>query len=151
MQRSIPNKKSIKELFLYSLLYVIYESLSSIYVFLPPLFGVLFVLLIKYLDKDDTISALFISFCLIVFEADKGYVLFSSIIYLLFIYKLILPKIIQNVSCDSCIKAFYILSAYLGFYLANVIVGYIFLLQTPEISYYIVYYILIEFIIVSLL
>ena len=151
MQRSIPNQKSVKELFLYTLLYVVYESFSSIYLFLPPLFGVLFVLLINALDKDDTVSVIFISFCLVVFEADRGYILFSSVIFLIFVYKIILPRIIQNVSCYSCIKILYILLAYIGFYLANTLISNIVLLPLPGINYYIVYYIVIEFFIVSLL
>lgn len=151
MQRSIPNQKSVKKLFIYTILYIVYESLSTIYPFLPPLFGVLFLLLVNALNKNDTISVLFISFCLLVFEADKGYILFSSIIFFLFVYKFILPKIIQNTSCNPCINAFYVLVAYLGFYLINVLIGNIFLLPIPDISYYIVYYIVIEFIVVSLL
>ena len=151
MQRSIPNQKSVKDFFLYTALYVLYESFSTIYLFLPPLFGVLFVLLVNALDKDDTLSVVFISFCLVVFEADKGYILFSSIMFLLFVYKFIIPKIIQNVSCYSCIKASYILLAYIGFYLVNSLISSIFLLPPPSVNYYIIYYIVIEFFIVSLL
>lgn len=151
MQRSIPNKKPVKELFLYTLLYIIYESLSTIYLFLPPLFGLLFVLLVNALNKEDTLSVSFIIFCLIVFEADKGYMLFSSVIFLLLAYKFILPKIIQNVNCSSCVKFSYILVAYIGFYMLNSLVASIFLLPEPNINYYIVYYIVIEFLIVSLL
>ena len=151
MQRSIPNQKSIKNSFIYIVLFIVYESLSSIYLFLPPLFGVLFVLLINALNKNDTISVVLIAFCLIIFEVEKGYILFSSIIYLLMIYKFVLPKIIQNTSCDSCIKIFYILFAYIGFYLFNAFFSNIFLLPPPSVNYYIVYYIVIEFFIVSLL
>ncbi len=151
MQRSITNKKSIKNYFIYTILFVVYESLSSIYLFLPPLFGVLFVLLINAIDKNDTIAVIFIAFCLVVFESQMGYILFSSIIYLLLIYKFILPKIIQNFNCYSCIKVSYILLAYFGFYMFNSFFANVFLLPIPTINYYIVYYIVIEFLIVSLL
>ena len=151
MQRSISNQKSLKEPLIYTLLYVIYESFSSIYLFLPPLFGVLFALLISSLNKENTLYVMFVTFCLVVFEADKGYVLFSSVIYLLIVYRFILPKVIQNVSCNACIKASYILFAYIGFYLFNTVIANIFLMPIPSISYYIIYYIVIEFFIVSLL
>ena len=151
MQRSIPNKKSLTDSFLYILLYVLYESLSSIYLFLPPLFGVLFILLASALKKDDTLSIVLISICLVVFEADKGYILFSSLIYFVVIYKFILPRIIQNSNCYSCIKISYVLLAYLGFYLFTYLLAHIFLMPIPSISYYIIYYIVIEFFIVSLL
>ncbi len=151
MQRSIPNKKSLNNSFIYIILFIVYESLSSIYLFLPPLFGVLFVLLINALNKNDTSSVVLISFCLVIFEADKGYILFSTVLYLLVIYKFILPKIIQNSSCYSCIKLSYILLAYVGFYLFDLLLANIFLMPVPHINYYIVYYIVIEFLIVSLL
>jgi len=151
MQRSISNKKSIKNYFIYTILFVVYESLSSIYLFLPPLFGVLFVLLINAINKNDTVYVIFIAFCLVVFEVEKGYILFSSIIYLLMIYKFILPKITQNFNCYSCVKVSYILLAYIGFYLFNSFFANIFLLPMPSINYYIIYYIVIEFFIVSLL
>jgi hypothetical protein len=111
----------------------------------------LFVLLINSLNKNDTVSFIFISFCLVIFEADKGYTIFSSIVYLLIIYRFVLPKIIQNFSCYSCIKILYVLLAYIGFYLFNSLLANIFLLPVPSINYYIIYYIIIEFFIVSLL
>lgn len=151
MQRSIINKKSVKVSFSYIILYIIYEGLSSIYLFLPPLFGVLFVLLMDALKKKDTITVLLISLCLIIFEADKGYILFSSIIFFFLAYKFLLPKISQGSNCTSCIKMFYILLAYLGFYFFNILLANIFLLEIPSINYYIIYYIVIEFFIVSLL
>ncbi len=151
MQRSIPHKKSLTDSFVYIILFIVYESLSSIYLFLPPLFGVLFVLLVNALNKNDNVTFLFVSFCLLIFEVDKGYAIFSSIVYLLFVYKFILPRIIQNFSCYSCIKISYVVLAYIGFYLFNLLLANIFLLPIPDISYYIVYYIVIEFFIVSIL
>lgn len=150
MQRSITNKKSIAPL-VYIVLFAIYESLSSIYLFLPPLLGVLFVLFVYALEKEDTISVMAIAFCLVIFEADKGYILFSSIIYFIIVYKLIMPRLIQRTSCYSCIKISYILLAYLGFFLFNYILSKIFLSPMPTINYYIIYYIIIEFLIVSIL
>ena len=151
MQRSIPHKKSVADSFIYIVLFVLYESLSSIYLFLPPLFGVLFVLLINALNKNDNIGFFFVSFCLLIFEVDKGYSIFSSIVYLLFVYKFVLPKLTQNFSCYSCIKISYVLLAYIGFYFFNLLLANIFLLPNPELNYYIIYYIVIEFLIVSIL
>jgi len=150
MQRSITNKKPVESI-LYIILYAIYLSLSSIYLFLPPLFGVLFVLFARALKNEDTISILFISFCLVLFEADKSYMLFSSIIYFTLIYKFLMPKITQNFSCVSCIRFSYILLAYIGFYLFSTLLSNIFLIPMPSINYYIVFYIVIEFFLVSLL
>jgi hypothetical protein len=150
MQRNSTHQKSLTPL-LYIIFFIVYESLSSVYLFLPPLFGVLFVLFVYALNKEDVPSLFTILLCLLLFEADKGYTLFTSIIYFIIAYKFIMPKIIQNVSCNSCVKISYILLAYFGFFLFNVILSKLFLLPMPAINYYIVYYIVVEFLIVSLL
>jgi hypothetical protein len=151
MQRSISDQKSLGNIFLYVIAFILYESLSSIYLFLPPLFGVLFVLLVNALDNDDTFFMIVVAFCLVIFEADKGYILFSSVVYFLLVYRFVLPKLIQNFSCYSCIKISYILFAYIGFYFFNLLLANIFLLPIASINYYVIYYIVIEFLIVSLL
>ena len=151
MQRSISHKKSLKNSLIYILLFIVYESLSSIYPFLPPLLGVLFVILIDNLNKSNTIGVVLIAFCLVIFEAENGYILFSSMIYLLIAYRFILPKIIQNFNCYSCVRFSYILIAYIGFLVFNILISSVFLIDLPTANYYIVYYIIIEFFIVSLL
>jgi hypothetical protein len=150
MQRSITNKKSLAPL-VYIVLFAIYESLSSIYLFLPPLLGVLFVLFVQALEKEDAISVMVIAFCLVLFEADKGYTLFTSIIYFIIVYKFIMPRLIQSTSCYSCIKISYVILAYLGFFVFNYLLSKIFLSPMPTMNYYIIYYIIIEFLIVSIL
>jgi hypothetical protein len=150
MQRSISNQNSLVP-FVYVLLFVVYESLSSIYLFLPPLFAVLFVLFVDALKKEDSLYIFLTAFCLVIFESQMGYPLFSSIIYLGLVYKFIIPKLKKNFGCASCIKAAYVLLAYLGFYIFLTLLSNIFLLPMPSISYYIIYYIVIEFFIVSIL
>ncbi len=150
MQRSITNQKPLDS-FIYIILFMIYESLSSIYLFLPPLLAVLFVLFAKALKKEDSVGIALIVFCLIIFEAEKGYILFSSIIYFLLIYRFIMPKLNQNFSCIFCIKISYILLAYIGFFFFTLLISKVFLLPAPSINYYIIYYIVIEFFIVSIL
>ena len=150
MQRSITHQKPLT-LFAYIFFFIVYESLSSIYPFLPPLLAVLFVLFAKALKSGDTLLVLLISFCLVVFEAEYGYLLFSTIIYFVLVYKFVLPQLNKNFSCNSCINISYVLLAYLGYYLFCVLLANIFLLPMPSIDYYIVYYIIIEFLIVSIL
>lgn len=150
MQRSLSNQKSLKP-FLYVALFVIYIGLSSIYLFLPPLLVILYVLFTDAIDKDDTVYIALVSFCLIIFEVEKSYFLFSTIIYFTIIYKLVIPKLKQVISCKSCIEFFTVLIVYLGFYLFCLLFANVFLAPIPSISYYILYYILIEFFIVSIL
>ncbi len=150
MQRSLTYKNSLTPL-LYVAFFVIYESLSSIYLFLPPLFSVLFLFFINALDKEDSLAIFLIIFCIVIFESDKGYPIFSAVIYFVLIYRVVLPKLIQNFSCPPCIKISIVLLAYLGFYFFNSLLSNIFLTPMPSINYYIVYYIILEFLIVSIL
>ena len=150
MQRSISHQNSLTTL-LYVVLFILYSSLSSIYLLLPPLFGVLFVLFSKSLESRDTISILLIAFCLVIFETNMGYPLFSSIIYFTLVYKLVIPKIEQNFNCNSCMKLSNVLLPYVGYYLFLLLISKIFLLPLPSFNYYIIYYIIIEFFLVSIL
>jgi len=150
MQRSITHQKPI-ELFAYITFFIIYSSLSSIYLYLPPMLAVLFVLFTRALTNNDYISILLVSLSLVIFEANNGYMLFSSIIYFYLIYKFIMPKLDQNFSCALCIKVSHVLLAYLGYFLFLSLISSIFLLTPPELNYYIVYYIVVEFLLVNLL
>lgn len=150
MQRSIINQNPLAP-FVYVLLFIAYESLSSIYLFLPPLFAILFVLFINAIKKEDGVEIFLISFCLVVYESQMGFPLFSSIIYFGLIYKFVMPKLKKNFDCRSCIKVASVILSYFGFYLFLALLSNIFLLPMPSINYYMLYYIVIEFFIVSIL
>jgi len=150
MQRNISHQKPIVPI-VYIVLFVLYSSLGSIYPFLPPLFAILFVLFSRALERGDSLSLMLISFCLIIFEANYGYMLFSSIIYFYILQKFIMPKITQSFNCNSCINIASVVLAYVGYFLFLTLISNIFLLPKPEINYYIIYYIVIEFLLVSLI
>ena len=150
MQRNLSYKKPLIPL-IYIVVFIVYSSLSTIYPILPPLLAVLFVLYAKAIKNEDFFFIALVAFCLVVFESNFGYQLFSTLVYFTLAYKFIIPKLIQNFSCNSCIKISYVLLAYLGYYIFLMLVSKIFLLPPPAINYYIVYYIVIEFFFVSLL
>jgi len=150
MQRSISDQKSLKP-FVYAIAFVAYIGLSSIYLFLPPLLAVLYIFFAQAIDRDDSVFIALVSFCLIVFEAEKSYFLFSTIIYFTIIHKLVIPKLKQIISCSSCVNFLLILIVYLGFYIFCLLFANVFLTPMPSMSYYVFYYIFIEFFIVSIL
>ena len=150
MQRSILNQNFVA-LSLYIIIFVIYESLSNIYLFLPPLFAVLFILFIDKVKQDNAIFVFVIAFCLLVYEADKGYLAFSSIIFFALLYKFVIPRIEKNLGCYSCMRFAYVFLAYIGFFLFSLLLAKILNTPAPLLSYYIIYYIVIEFFLVSLL
>jgi len=150
MQRSISDQKSLT-LFIYIIVFIIYSSLSSIYPSLPPLFSLLFIMFSRALDRKEILYTVVVSFLLIIFEANFGYFLFSSIIYFYLVQRFFIPKLIQNFSCPLCIKISYVLLAYIGYFLFLTLISSIFLLPVPTINYYIIYYIIIEFFLVAIL
>jgi len=150
MQRSITYPFYIKAVTLF-LLYLVYESLSTIYLFLPPLFGVLFFYFIRSLDKQDISLLLFIVILSLVYEADKGYLFLSSLVYFSFVYKFILPKLEQVIECKRCMHLIYIVFAYIGFWLFSLLLQKIFWLEMATLDWYVIWYILFEFLLVGLL
>ncbi len=150
MQRSISNQKNLDPFF-YALIFIVYIGLSSIYLFLPPLLAVLYALFSKFLTEDNVLYLGIVSFCLVIFEAEKGYLLFSSIIYFLLIYRFLIPKLKQVISCKSCMRFLTVISVYVGYYLFCLLLSHVFLFSPPEIDYYVIYYIVIEFLLVHLL
>ena len=150
MQRSISHQKPIVP-FVYIILFILYDSLGSIYPLLPPMLAVLFVLFTQSLERKDLLYTFLISLCLLVLEANYGFLPFSTIFYFYVVYKFILPKIRQSFNCPLCIRISYVLLAYIGYFLFMMLLAKIFLLPEIEINYYIVYYIVIEFFLVSLL
>jgi hypothetical protein len=120
MQRSITYPFYIKAGMLF-IIYLIYESLSNIYLSLPPLFGVLFFYFIRSLDKQDISLLLLVVALLLVYEADKGYLFLSSLVYFSFVYKFVLPRLEQSIECKRCLHFIYILLAYIGFWLFSLL------------------------------
>jgi len=150
MQRSITYKNSVVT-FLYVIAFLVYTALSGIYLFLPPFLAILFLLYSQALKQESITNVLFIILCLIIFEAQNDYILFSILIYFSLIHKYVMPKIVINSSCNACIKMFTVFLVYVGFYIFYILLSNVFLLPMPSLNYYVIYYILIEFLIMSML
>ena len=144
MQRNIINQKYLN-IFIYLPLFLVYESLTSIYLLLPPMFGILFVIFINAIKNEDTLTLMVTSIALVFFEAQKDYILFSSIVYFTLIYKLFIIKIDKYVQCSNCISLIIVVLAYIGYYIFSIFIAEIFLLHKPDIDFYILYYIGVEF------
>jgi hypothetical protein len=150
MQRSIFNKNPLMP-FLYTIAFMVYLSLSSIYLFMPPLLAVLFVIISKALKKEEGIVIFLALICLLLFEAEKEFLLFSTIIFFVLIHKFVIPKLNKFSSCKGCVIFLTVLISYLGYFLFVSFISSLFLLPMPTFTFYILYYIVIEFFIVSLL
>jgi hypothetical protein len=128
-----------------------YISISSIYLLLPPLLGVLFYFYIDAAERGHLYTLVLVLLMLMFLEAEKGFALFSTIIYFLIAYRLIIPRLHQYVYCRWCRNLTYVLLAYLGYWLFALLIAQVFWMPLPSFDWHILYYILIESLIVSML
>lgn len=126
----------------------LYQSLSSVYLLLPPLLGVLFFYFIAALKKEDISALLLVIVLLFVFEAEKDFLLFSTLVYFTFVYRFVIPRLYVMISCELCLKAILLLLAYLGFLLFSYILNQVLWVEPPSFDWHIFYYIIIEFFLV---
>jgi len=150
MQRSFTYQTYSIKILLF-ILFIFYENLTSIYLFLPPLLTFLYIFMSDSIKRNDSLSFIFIIIILIIFEVDKGLVPFSSIIYFLLLDRFIMPKVIQNFSCMTCINISYVLFVYFGFFLFYKIIATIFFISPLVFNYHTIYYMFIEFLLLSFL
>lgn len=92
---------------------VVYESLGTIYYLLPPLFGFFIALLIQ--NRQSRYVPLVMIYFLFM-EADHSLFLFSSWIFLLIFFKLILPFMEEYIVCKRCILVLGVVFGYLGYF-----------------------------------
>jgi len=121
------------------------------YLYLPPLFGVLFFLYIRALDAQKSLPFFAVLFMLLVAEASKGYVLLSTLFFYTASYFLLLPWLRSIVSCRLCLIAIIIAHAYLGYWAFALLFANMFALPSPLLDYRVIFYIAIEFFLVGLL
>ncbi len=149
MQRSITYQSTLSTL-LWVGVFSIYSALSSIYLFLPPMFAVIGYLLYRSLLRNDLFSLIVYSVMLLIVEAEKGYWFGSSILFFLLLSHYLLPRLEQNMRCELCIKGIFVLCAYLLFWIFMTILNGILLFQPPGLDWHVIFYMGIEFALIAI-
>lgn len=149
MQRSITYKNYITP-FYHAVAFFIYTAISGIHLFLPPLLVLLYILFSKALEDKDMLLFSVALFCLMLFESQNEYMIFSTAIYFGFLYRYITPRLEQNLACKICLKAITVFLIYAGFFFFYSMLSALFLLPEPHMNYYTLYYMVVEFLIVSI-
>ena len=144
MQRSFTYKKILKGIII-AIVFGPYQSLGSIYLFLPPLFGVLFFYFIHSLKQENLPALVLIIVLLLIFEAEKDFLLFSSLVYFTFVYRFVIPRLRVMISCRICLKALLMILAYPGFILYSIVLNHVLWVEIPTADWHIFYYMFIEF------
>jgi len=150
MQRNRADQNALSRLLL-ALLFVLYEALAMRYLFLPPLFGVLFFLYIKALDRQNSFAFFLTLAMILVAEASKGYLFLSVLFFYTVSYFLLLPKLRIAVSCRLCLNGIIVTYAYVGYWAFAALFSNMFALPPPLFDYRVIFYIAIEFFLVGLL
>jgi len=151
MQRNSLYKTNLKYLFIFLLL-IVYESLTSIYIYFTPLYGVAFYFIIKHIHSKEYLFRVILAFLYIfVVEIDKGFIPLSFLLFFAIYYFFIIDKIERFFNEKNYKIFFHILNAYIGYYLLNLILAYLFDFELPsfDIKYFL--YIITDFLIVAVL
>ena len=150
MQRSLTYQNTLKYA-LWSILYWGYISLGSIYLLLPPLLAPLFFFFHKSLRTNDSALLFFVVVDIFVLEAQKGFMALTLLIYFLLLERFVVPELEQNINSRRLRHFITVFLTYVGFILFSALLAQIFLLPALQPSLHIVYYIFIEFLIVSVI
>jgi len=147
MQRSFPYQKTVN-LLAWTAFFSVYISLSSIYLFLPPMLAVLYYAYYRSYIRQDLPFIIAIIAMLLVYEAEKGFWFGSSILCIGFISHYIMPRIEQVTRCENCIKAFFVSFAYILYWLFIWLFNHVFLLEIPSLDWHVILYMLIEYLLI---
>jgi len=150
MQRSFPYQNVISRLFLVGL-FIVYISLSSLYLLLPPLLAVLFFAYHDALTKNDLFGLIIVGIMLLIFEAEKGFWFGSTILFFTVLSRYLLPKLEQLIQCRICMGAIIVALAYPGYLLFTWIANGVLLLPSPSVDWHIGLYMIVEFLVIATL
>lgn len=149
MQRSLTYQNALSHLF-WLITFGIYSALSSIYLFLPPMFALLGFLFYRTLERHDLGTLIVFSIMLLMVEAEKGYWFGSSILFFALLSRYVMPKLEQTMRCAACIKVIFVVSAYVGYWIFVWMINSVLLLPIPALDWHILFYMAIEFALIAI-
>ena len=130
---------------------LVYESAGTVYLWLSPLLGAGFYMWRRHYKerKNYFYIALFFLYTLY-FEIDRDMVLFSFILLAIFYHYVLAERIETVINCLICIDLIYVAYAYLGYFVLNLFLAFLFNLPLPDFSAVYFIYILTDLFIVVL-
>ncbi len=143
MQRNIAYKRDLKY---FSLLVLIlfYEAISTIYTYLPPLLGFMFILFSNSVQNRKILLIFITVIYLLFFESNRDFLIFSSILFYFITIYYVEPKLNSIVKCNRCLIPILVAWIYLGYYVFINLNYFILNLEEIDFNLMIIYYILIE-------
>ncbi|MBX7490583.1 hypothetical protein K4G58_04100 [Helicobacter sp. Faydin-H64] len=133
MRRNSTDKRNLRIFFLV-IFSIVYIAITDIYYFLPPLFGVVYVIAQeKYEEQSFGTFYFFVPFFLY-FEASKGLPLLSTLLFILFSFKILLPKFRKFFGYSKIFIPLFIFYAYFGYFAFLYFFGWLFDTPVPQFS-----------------
>ncbi|MEA1917124.1 MAG: hypothetical protein U9N42_06310, partial [Campylobacterota bacterium] len=109
MQRNFTYKKAVNYIAIFAI-FSFYNSLSTIYLLLPPLLSILFFYFLKAFRKKDIPELILIASMLLIFEINYGFIIFFTFIFFVTMYNLFYDSVNHYVNCKICLKLIYVLT-----------------------------------------
>lgn len=149
MRRNRVDKKNLRILFLV-LGIIVYVSISDIYYFLPPLFGVAYVLAQEKFESRDTSALYWLVPFFIFFETNKELPFLSTLLFMVFSFKIILPKFRKFFGYSKVFIPLFIFYAYFGYFVFLNLMGFLFDYDMPQFSWILAFYAGVEIVLIWL-
>ena len=111
---------------------ILYESLASMTLFMSPLLGVGFYYIIHYVYDERRYTHFILIFMYALYvEFNRGLIPLSFLFFTLIFYKLFFGSIKRHMHCQVCLVFSYITIGYLGYYVFNLFLAYLFNMDLP--------------------
>jgi len=150
MQRSIINYQPIVPILLLAGL-IVYESITSIYVYITPLAGYIFLYIVEnFQNKEKRWIIVSLFLYLAYFELDRGFFIFSSLLLFMFYYRYVHEELKSTIACKNCLKVTIIFFYYFGFYLLNLLFALLFNYELPKLDISYIIFIISDIVVVLL-
>ncbi|MDA3967397.1 MULTISPECIES: hypothetical protein [Helicobacter] len=143
VRRNSTDKKYLKNIIL-SICCIVYVCITDIFYLLPPLFGVIYILSQEYYEQHEYGAFYILVPYFIFFEASKGLLFLSSILFIVFSFKIVLPKFRRLFGYSKIFIPLFIFYAYFGYFAFLYLFSYLFDYPSPTFSFILVFYSIIE-------
>jgi len=131
---------------------IIYESLASMTLFMTPLLGVGFYYIVHNIYDERRYRDFILIFLYALYvEIDRSFVILSFFFFTLIFYKFLFQSFKEYVHCQNCLVLLYVAIGYLGYFIFNLFLTYLFNMPLCQFSSYYFIYILTDILFILVL
>lgn len=147
MRRNSTDKKYLR-IFALILAILLYLALTDMYYFLPPLFGIGYVLAQEYYEERSFGIFYILVPLFVYFESNKQLPIFSTLLFMAFSFKIVLPKFRKFFGNSKAFIPLFIAYAYFGYFAFLYLFSYFIDLKIPDFSWILILYVVCEVVLI---